>query len=66
MIEEGVKCSQARCSGKGTCVVDQYFFEKDYKNLDYTAIFKKDPCVCNASRTGSDCSKVYDAAAEQM
>lgn len=64
MIDEGVKCAEDRCSSRGTCVVDQYFFEKDYTNSDYTTIFTKDPCVCDVERQGTDCSEVYDAAAE--
>lgn len=66
MVQQGEKCSKARCSSRGTCVVDQFFFDKDYKNLDYTSIFKDVPCVCDAERMGNDCSKKYDLAAEEL
>lgn len=56
MMSEGAKCAQARCSSKGTCVVDQFFFDRDYKDLNYETIFKNEPCVCNSERMGTDCS----------
>jgi len=65
MISQGKVCAQKECSSKGTCVVDQYFFDKDFKNLGYTEIFTKQPCVCDSDRMGHDCSQPYDAAKER-
>jgi len=56
MITQGKVCAQKECSSKGTCVVDQFFFDKDYRNLHYSSIFTKAPCVCDADRMGDDCS----------
>ena len=66
MITEGVKCAKERCSGKGNCVVDQYFFDKDFKNLSYDSIFTKDACVCDVDSMGHDCSQEYDPSLQEI
>lgn len=66
MINQGVRCAKAECSNNGTCVVDQYFFEKDFQNLDYTSIFKKEQCVCDMDYQGGDCSEPFNAADEKI
>jgi len=35
MITQGKECAQKECSSKGTCVVDQFFFDREYKGLGY-------------------------------
>lgn len=62
MIQQGARCAKEQCTGHGTCIVDQYFFDKPYQGFDYKKIFREKECICDQDRMGHDCGEKLDLA----
>lgn len=60
LVREGNTCKQKQCSNKGTCVVNQEYYEKPYSAIAYSRIFKPKQCVCNEDWAGERCEKPFN------